>query len=246
MDKGENKIGFSQGTFYQFCSRFSDQILNFLEQEKINVFEIHIKSFQITKLEQYALKNKDRLEKIKYLSLHAPTDIIYKDDRRTLKLLSLLDKINKILNFNFIVFHPDVVKDKGLLKIFDLPVAIENMDQRKTTGKNVEQIKDFIFGTGFQVLIDLNHCLVNDPTLQLAQNFWDEFKEKVCGFHISGYEFLHEPLFQTKQDELISFVKNKDRPIIIESPIQSFAQAEKEYNYIKEIINKNGIPTTTK
>ncbi|MEK9130070.1 MAG: hypothetical protein AAB526_01575, partial [Patescibacteria group bacterium] len=64
-----------------------------------------------------------------------------------------------------------------------------------------------------------------------------EFKDIIKEIHLSGYEIFHDPLYRTKQAEIIKYCKKLDVPIIIESTFEKSDDAEvvaKEYNYILE------------
>ena len=62
-----------------------------------------------------------------------------------------------------------------------------------------------------------------------------EFKNIIKEIHLSGYETLHDPLYKTKQVEIIKYCRELNVPIIIESIFEESDGIEgvkKEFDYI--------------
>ncbi|MFC1595259.1 hypothetical protein ACFL3E_02440, partial [Patescibacteria group bacterium] len=116
------------------------------------------------------------------------------------------------------------------------PFSVENMDSNKKIGKSLGSMKNIMSNNDFNVTLDINHCFVNNPSLKLAEELWQEFESRISHFHLSGHENLHEPLVVTKQKELLDFIIHKDRPIIIESVCKDLKEATAEFNYIKNYL----------
>jgi hypothetical protein len=74
--------------------------------------------------------------------------------------------------------------------------------------------------------------------MKLAFDFQEKFKERIVEYHIAGNgeEFLHYPLFKTKQDEIITSLQYPNIPIIIESTFDKIGEQEEELEYIKRKI----------
>ena len=112
------------------------------------------------------------------------------------------------------------------------------MDDRKEGYKDVNELKEFFVNhPKWNFVLDLGHCNANDKTMALAEDLIKELGHKVKEIHLSGYEVFHEPLYRTKQVEIIKYCKNLDAPIIIESTfeeVDGIFGVEKEFNYILE------------
>lgn len=165
----------------------------------------------------------------------------YRNDDATKRVLEKYLELHKIYTFKCIVIHPRDVEDWTLFKNYNLPFAIENMDNREARGITVAEIKNIVEETGFNVVLDANHCFTIDPTMKLAEDFIEEFGTKVIQVHISGYSDpgipgRHVPLFKTKQDIIIHAVKKLNLPFIIESSLANKTEARQEFEYIKNIL----------
>ena len=84
-------------------------------------------------------------------------------------------------------------------------------------------------------MLDLQHCFVNDPSMQLAKDLHKAFGDRLVQYHISGYhpEYLHYPLYKTQQDIIIASMERKDLPIIVESTFEAKEELSKELPYIQ-------------
>ncbi len=188
----------------------------------------------------YCNITKDKISKnFSYCSLHAPAHN-YQKDNSSYEILNYLDKLCKELPIQNIVFHPDEVVDRNVFKEYpNIPFSIENMDERKICFQRIDDLaKIFNENPQIKFTLDLQHCFANDPTMQLAKDFHRVFKERLVEYHISWYhkEFLHYPLFKTKQLEIIHAIERTDIPLIIESGFDNTDDLEKEIEYIKKYI----------
>ncbi len=191
--------------------------------------------------EKQLAENWDKVpwDKFVYKSLHAPVrDTAYKDDQGTHDLLGRLEKLQEKYGFDLMVFHPDVVEDFSIFKRYNLPVAFENMDNRKKTARDVESFKGIFSLIDAAMVLDLSHCYVNDNSMNLANEFYLNFKDRIKEIHLSGHSTLHDPLYKTKQIEIIKAIPNKEIPIIIESLQETMDDVKKEFAYVTDILNK--------
>ena len=70
----------------------------------------------------------------------------------------------------------------------------------------------------------------------LAKDFYSKFKDRIAQIHLSGYTGYHDPIFQTKQEEIIKAIQDFEVPIIIESVLAP-EDLEKERQYILKVIS---------
>ena len=64
------------------------------------------------------------------------------------------------------------------------------------------------------------------------------FQNRIAEIHLSGFEFCHEPLFKTKQIDIIDCCQQIDVPIIIESILDKESDLEKEYSFVMKYLKK--------
>jgi len=226
-------IGLNNGGFYRLTkNRISDNILDKIIKTGANAIEFTCVNIKMVD-DLFSLKMPKN--KIKFFSIHAPITE-YKVDNDTRGLLNKFDQITKKLDINNIIIHADNIKDNQIFKSFaHLPLSVENSDNRKDFGKRVNDIKLLLDNSDLKLTLDLQHCYVNDKTMQLADDFYKEFCDKIVEFHVSGYdkEFNHYTLFKTNQDIIIDFLKEKNIPIILESTYDKYSEAKIELNYVK-------------
>ncbi|MFH1030494.1 MAG: hypothetical protein V1770_04510 [bacterium] len=232
-------IGFCNGIFYRIknsLGRFSRETI---KRCKIgNAIELHLADEGMV---DYLLEHQNTdLSGFSFISIHAPC-IEYKNNNQSKEILEKLNQIcldRKIVN---VVFHTDLIIDWDIFnKYRDIPISIENVDERGKNGRFVKDIKPILDKYNFGLTLDLQHCFCNDRTMGLAKEFQEIFKDKIVEYHISGFDekLLHYPLFKTRQDEIIKSLKYKDIPIIIESTFDDINEQLEELEYIKDRITK--------
>lgn len=230
------KIGFSNGDLYRTYNNDNERFEKvndlFCKFPKINVIEINAGNDEL--LEKILPLNKTRFRNFKYVSLHAPCQT-YRNDRKTIQRLKIIEKITKKFNIKNIVIHPNVVMDWTVFNNFlHLPFSIENMDDQKSFGKKIEDIELLLqLLPTFKLTIDLQHVYCNDKSMKMAIYLQKKYKKRVAEFHISGYDkkYIHYQLNKTKQDIIIkSVIINK--PLIIESTFDKPKEEPIEINYI--------------
>ncbi len=165
-----------------------------------------------------------------YVVLHAPTANI------NVSTLELLQRAQNIFHFQAIVIHPSEIENWEIFSRFDLPISIENMDWKQERGKYVDSLQNIFEKIDAKMVLDVNHCFTNDPSLLLAKQMTDEFGPRISQIHLSGFETGHEMLFKTKQIEIMDAIANKELPIIIESECETIQDAQNEFAYVKNYL----------
>lgn len=221
-------VGFSTGCLYQTHERVSKETFEVFRSIGGNALEV-------------ACVNEEELEKLlkeiepidlagfEYVSLHAPI-------LTSTKTLELLAQVQKKFNFEKIVIHPDEIENWEVLARFELPLAIENMDWQKDFGKYADSMQAIFEKFDAPMVLDLNHCYTNDPSMHLAKEMTDAFGGRIEEIHLSGFDRLHEPLFRTGQREILEAIPDKRLPIIIESGCESIIDAKAEFEYVKSFL----------
>lgn len=211
------QIGFSTGCLYH--THTTKQALATL-CGKCNAVELCFVKYEPVQWGWLDVVTNDDLASFEHISFHAPK-YAYGDDAISRTILGRIMEFHKnIHQLDTVVFHPDEIRDFQTLAQCDLPVAIENMDWRKTSYKNVEDLQPiFITYPSFKFVLDLNHVFTNDRTMKLADQLHAAFGDRLAHYHLSGFAELHDPLFQTRQIQIIASIHRGDAPIIVESDL---------------------------
>lgn len=231
------KIGFCNGDYHRVFSdpneRFFEKYLNlYTAQGKAEAIELHCINEEMI---EYLLNREDLdLSPFSFISLHTP-HFPYHNNKLTHMLLSKLVALEEKFNIKNFVFHTDKYVNWDILKNYqELPISIENMDNRKNKGKRFDEIRNVLDRYDFKLTLDLQHVFTNDPSMQLALRLQEEFHGRIAEYHISGFDtnLLHYPLFKTQQDIIIQSLKYTNLPIIVESTFDRFGEHETELEYI--------------
>lgn len=232
------KVGFSSGDFYRIFPKKEHaglvENIDSWNKDGVNAIELNCSSEQAV---DYFLNQEVDLSFLDYISVHGP-NLFNLSDKKLKETLLDLEEINSKYEVDNIVFHIGSSVNWQLVKeIISAPVSVENMDNQKKRGKTVESVKRVIDKHDFNLTLDLQHCYTNDRSMNLANRFHEELGDKIIEYHLSGFdhELLHYPLFKTKQDKIIDALK-KDAPVIIESTFDEVNEAQKELNYILNVL----------
>ena len=223
-------IGFSTGCLYKKYDVLSPKTIDFFRKAGCNAIELMVHdSYNRHQLKK--LKESD-LQGFEYISAHAP---LFKKEEldEYIKALEVFTDIHAKIKLDSVVLHPDMIEDFDFLKKFQLPYFVENMDNRKKSCKNVEDLQIVFEKFDVPMILDVNHCFSNDPTMKLAHDLVKAFGNRIKGYHLSGFTAFHEPLFMTKQTKIIDAIPDTSLPIIIESILNSPKDISTELEYIK-------------
>jgi hypothetical protein len=179
--------------------------------------------------------SKEDLESFDYVSLHSPI-IQYGDNSETKLVFEKIGNIDNIRKLDLVVIHPNTIEDFSVFDTKNFPIGFENMDNRKLTHKTSEEMKRVLENNdNYSLVLDVNHVYSNDKTMSLAKEFYSKSGSRIKEIHLSGYDGYHEPLFKTKQTEIIEAIQDFNVPIINEATIAS-GDIKTEMDYmIKEI-----------
>lgn len=233
MTKTKPRIGLSTGTLVN--SLPVEKILDFYREINCKIIEIsHSHVFSVTP---------SLISGFDYISVHDSPRRHYGDDMRSKEKLKKLESKCKELSVSRVVIHPNLVNDWTVLKKYEIPWGIENLDSRNTTGTTIEEMRSLIKKTGFGLVIDYNHCYTHDPTMKLAWDFRHALSDSIKEQHISGYKDptlkgRHLPLSDTGQIEILDII-DCSIPIIIEIDTGSRKIVEKEFLYVNHYL-ENG------
>jgi hypothetical protein len=228
-------LGFSTGCLYQTHERLAPETFDVFRKIGANAIELVWSDIHVTS--QLLSIKPEHLEGFEYISVHVPSFDGH-NEVEIAGMLKVLEQAHAQLGFNSIVIHPYETMNWDLFKQFDLPFVIENMDWTKEFGKYVESMQDIFDNLDVPMALDLNHCFTNDPSMLLAQDMVENFKDRIEHIHISGFETMHELLYKTQQQEILTAIPDKSLPIIIESGCETIDDAQKEFDFISSYLKK--------
>lgn len=119
------------------------------------------------------------LSPFSYVSLHAPSRLARLTERGVLDLLLELPEIG-------VIVHPDVIQDADVWRELGNRLILENMDQRKTTGRTLSEMTDlFIVFPNAGFCFDIGHARQMDPTMCLGASLLSTFRDRLVQIHMS-------------------------------------------------------------
>lgn len=215
MASFEQNIGFSTGAISKGEFR---KALDILRSMRIAIVELS--ALRESELPELANSiNTLDLTAFRYVSVHVPSKINEFSEARIIALLASI----KARNIPIVV-HPDIISDAGLWRQFGPLLLIENLDKRKPTGRDKEEL-DAIFSLLPEagLCFDIAHARQVDPTMAEATNILRSFAGRLRQIHASGLNAnsTHGPIsgaasFAFSQ---ITHLIPPEIPIILESPV---------------------------
>ncbi len=230
------QLGFSTGCFYKTSLSLAER-LAIIRDTGCRVTElglVKLPSFNSGELERLTA---DDFAGFNHISLHAPK-FEYGRNGGTYAIFEKIRQVNAVRTLDWVVVHPDDVVDFSVFKEMGFKVAFENMDNRKASHKTPGDLVGLLAeNPQFGFVLDVNHSFSNDPSMQLVADFYEKLGDRIIEIHLSGYIGYHEPIFETKQPEIIRAIQNFNVPIIVESVLLP-QDIKKEKDYILQTINK--------
>lgn len=239
-------IGFSTGVFYKFLSPISKESFVFNQKLGCNTIEVnwhHVNS--------WPHKNIGKMidGQFQHTSLHLPVDM--SDGGGIFKAIAILNRAylfyTQCHSFGYAVIHPSQITDwdefyQMFNHNFTLPLAIENMDDRKKSFKDLSSLLEFfrkypVIGLVF----DVNHWIVNSNSISSVSKTLETLISsgiKIVGIHLSGKGF-HEPLFKTPNgEEIVKSLQSLPPgvPIIIESIFENADEPAQELEFVRKYL----------
>lgn len=154
-----------------------------------------------------------------YVSFHAPSRFSAAHEKEVITYLSRV-----ICSHSWpVIVHPDVIHTPALWRKLGGAICIENMDERKHTGRIASEMAAiFAILPEARFCLDLAHAAQVDPTLKEAARMLDLFRDRLQQVHISslnpksGHTAISEGAMECYPS--LSGMIPELTPIIIESP----------------------------
>jgi hypothetical protein len=180
------------------------------------------------------------LEAFAYVSLHAPS---------ALKQMREQDLVAALVDVPAawpIIVHPDVIATPECWRFLGARLCLENMDQRKTTGRTLPEMEAvFQELPGASFCFDIGHARQVDPTMAVAISLLQRFGNRLRQVHLSEVDPYgkHIPIGFTALcgfRRVAKFIP-EDCPVIIESMVTA-DQARHELQIAGlSLLDENGI-----
>lgn len=215
MASSERKIGFSTGAIAK--GEFH-KALDALRSMRIRVVELS--ALRERELPELALSIPSLdLSPFDYVSVHAPSRLGESSEAEVASLLQVV-KLKQLP----IILHPDIINDYKIWKQFGPLLLIENLDKRKPTGRDKDELQGiFSLLPEAGLCFDIAHARQVDPTMAEATRILRSFSDRLRQIHASGLNAnsTHGPIsgaasFAFSQ---ISHLIPVHIPIILESPV---------------------------
>jgi hypothetical protein len=153
-----------------------------------------------------------------YVSIHAPG--IFHEMTEG----EVIEKFQDIPRAVSIVVHPNALANLPAWRVLGSSVCIENMDQRKKTGRTVSELRPFFEAlpdAGF--CLDVGHAHQVDPTMGVAIELLIHYGHLLRHLHVSevDHEGKHKPMTFVSRAafEKIEPLLPDSVPLIIESVV---------------------------
>lgn len=229
------QIGFTHGILYRVMEKYSAELFGVIAESGSEIIEIMWNDLGETEMLSFVIPHAKKYPRV---SIHLPTGIRYADNEETRNVLMRATELYQSIGAELVVVHPDLIDDATVFDRYPISCAIENMDCRKKSFRNVEDLRAFFTAHDhWGMVLDVNHAFSNDPSMKLADDFIAEFTPRIKQIHLSGYAGYHEPLFVTKQEIIMDYCKKLDVPIIIESTFDAAEDVKKEFEYVHSYLN---------
>lgn len=152
----------------------------------------------------------------RYISLHAPTK------QMAMPEVELVDLLSRVpVWVDAIVAHPDVIDDFGSYAPLGRRLLIENMDNRKGTGRTADELASV-----FEVLpeaglcFDVAHAWSIDPSMEEGARILDAYRGRLRHVHLSSLDDAshHVPLRPADEETFAGLLNRcRDVPWILEA-----------------------------
>ena len=156
----------------------------------------------------------------RYLSVHAPVKGRSLPEQDLVAALAALPP-----SVDAVVVHPDLMEDPARYAAIGRRLVIENMDDRKATGRTAEELAPlFAELPGAGLCLDVAHAGAIDPDMGVADELLDRFGRRLRHVHLSSLDDdgTHATLTGEDEQRFEPVLRRcRDVPWILEAPPSS-------------------------
>ena len=233
----QRPIGFSTGCLYRL-GRDLGKLTEVIQQTRADAIELNLSGGQLRGPEPLANLE---LEGFSFVAAHArPIDF----DQSAREEIRLMEQLCADLPVASVVVHPDVVSDVKLLADAQVPLALENMDARKTRMHFPAEFRPFVEEYDMRFVLDVQHAYEHDPSMELAHKLFELMGDRLSHLHVSGQSAAsnHELVCRSDNKQaILSFLRaiNVQVPLILEGVVpgqQVFSSMSEELDLIRSVV----------
>lgn len=142
-----------------------------------------------------------------------------------------------------VVVHPDILSDSLAQTYVDegTPLSIENMDTRKDSGFEVEELENLLTAHEATFTLDVQHAYEHDPSMEYA---WDLVKmadSRLSELHVSGEtkDCIHALVHKANNREAILtflrefYASGYSAPMVIEGKYETVDDVRREVDLLR-------------
>ncbi|MEM9454575.1 MAG: hypothetical protein AAGF11_10375 [Myxococcota bacterium] len=211
----QRPIGFSTGALARGDYRRGLQMQRPLSRARV----IELSALRDHEL-QPLLDGLDSLElsELDYVSVHAPSKL------RTLSEREVFERLEALPPQWPIIVHPCIIRTRALWRSLGPRLCIENMDNRKTRGRNAAELRElFEEYPEASFCLDVGHARQIDPTMAIALLMLLEYGARLRQIHVSdvGPRGEHQPVRALARWAFsrVARLVPADCPLVIESVV---------------------------
>ena len=192
---------------------------------------------------------------LRYLSVHLPTVDGVDVEERGRQLAAAHWAVHQV-GASVAVTHPIKVGGDYPVKCYEemiasgVPLAIENMDRDKDSGRKLEELVELVEALGCGFVLDLQHAFEQDPMMGYAAELLDALRDRLVHLHVSGeaerdnhYRNNHSLVCRaTNAGRIVEFLGRvfavkKDLPIVLEGEYTDADELREEIRFLKGKVN---------
>jgi hypothetical protein len=229
----KRRIGFSTGAISKGDFRTALEILR-----STNIRVVELSALRFHELEPLVNAIPDlELGRYDFVSVHGPSSFSSADEPLVIRLLK------KVTDSRYpVIVHPDAIHGLAEWRTFGNLLYIENMDQRKSTGRTWHELSEiFRLLPEAKLCFDAGHARNVDTSMSQAAAILERFQGRLGEVHLStvsslgrheSFTFLAIHAFR----EIANLIP-EDVPIILESPV-SWERIESEAALAETLLSR--------
>lgn len=176
--------------------------------------------------------DRDHAGQYSYVAVHAPSRLERLNETEVVDLLAPFTRHG----WNIVV-HPDVVSQPDVWRRLGASLCIENMDNRKCTGRTASEL-DEVFNALPEAMLcfDIAHAEHVDATMQTAHELLERHRHRIAHVHISeltsGGEHRGLSMSTVSAFRRVAHLIPEDAPVILET-LTPRAEAHEQRAWLK-------------
>lgn len=227
-------IGFSTGALAHGDFR---RALGMLQGKAVPVLELSaLRDHEVTEL----MSSLRRLELsgFSYVSVHAPSRFAKMSETEVVEVLRPCIEMGIP-----VIAHPDALRDPRAWAAFGHLLCIENMDNRKPTGRTADELEPFFEAlpeAGF--CFDVAHARQVDGTMIEARALLRRYGDRLRQVHFSEIDAAGRhfglSILSVRAAQRIAHLIPESIPIVLESPVDA-ASIDRELQLAQEALSES-------